>query len=192
MAEQQTRPNRSRQGERFEREQSPYNEQVISVDRVSRVVKGGRRFRFRALVAVGDNKSTVGVGVAKAGDVQSAVTKAIAVAKKNFVTFPLTKQESIPHEINERYSGAQILLKPAAPGTGIIAGGVVRSILDVTGIQNVLSKSIGSSNKINTAYATIAALDNLVQRSDWITTPEPKPKKPTQSAKPKASKKAAK
>lgn len=151
-----------------------WQEQVISVDRVARVQKGGRRFRFRTLVAVGDGKTKVGIGVAKGADVQASVTKAVAVAKRNLVTFPITKG-SIPHQINARYGGARVMLKPAAPGSGVIAGGVVRSVLDVTGIQNILSKSLGSNNKINNAYATVQALGLLVPRKDWITTDTAKP-----------------
>lgn len=167
-----------------------WQEQVISVDRVARVVKGGRRFRFRTLVAVGDGKTKVGIGVAKGADVQASVTKAVAVAKRNLVTFPITKG-SIPHQITARYGGARVMLKPAAPGSGVIAGGVVRSVLDVTGIQNILSKSLGSNNKINNAYATVQALGLLVPRRDWLTTDgtsEEKPViKPTIDKKPKVS-----
>jgi small subunit ribosomal protein S5 len=152
----------------FTEDQQQWNEQVISIDRVARVVKGGRRFRFRALVAVGDGKKQVGVGVSKAGDVQTAITKAISVAKKQLISIPLVNG-TIPHQITLKYSGAQIMLKPASPGTGVIAGGVIRTILDVTGIENVLSKSLGSSNKINNAYATIEALKSLVPKEQWIT-----------------------
>lgn len=144
-------------------------EQVIAIDRVARVVKGGRRFRFRALVAVGDGKKKVGVGVSKAGDVQSAITKAIAVAKKQMVDVPVNQQGTIPHEVTVKHGGAQVMLKPAAPGTGVIAGGVVRSILDVTGIENVLSKTIGSNSKLNNAYATIKAFESLVPQTQWVT-----------------------
>lgn len=144
-------------------------EQVIAIDRVARVVKGGRRFRFRALVAVGDGKKKVGVGVSKASDVQGAITKAIAVAKKQMIEVPINQYGTIPHEITVKHGGAQVMLKPAAPGTGVIAGGVVRSILDVTGIENVLSKTIGSNSKLNNAYATIKAFDSLVPQSQWVT-----------------------
>lgn len=145
-----------------------FEEYVISIDRVARVVKGGRRFRFKALVAVGDKKNRIGVGVAKGADVQSAVAKAVDVAKKNLITIPVEK-DTIPHDIEVKVAGAQILLKPAAPGTGIIAGGVVRSIVGLTGIKNLLSKSLGSSNKVNSAYATVKAFQLLVPRSKWVT-----------------------
>ena len=145
-----------------------YDERTLHIDRVARVVKGGRRFRFRALVAVGDHKASVGIGIAKGSDVTSAVTKASEVAKKNLIKVPLYKG-TIPHESQAKVGGANILLKPASPGTGLIAGGVVRSILEVAGISNVLSKSLGSSNKANTAYATIIALKQLKPAKDWVT-----------------------
>ena len=145
-----------------------YDERTLHIDRVARVVKGGRRFRFRALIAVGDHKANVGIGIAKGSDVTAAVTKASEVAKKNLIKVPLYRG-TIPHESQAKVGGANILLKPASPGTGLIAGGVVRSILEVAGISNVLSKSLGSSNKANTAYATIAALAQLKPAKDWVT-----------------------
>ncbi|MDN5275763.1 MAG: rpsE [Candidatus Saccharibacteria bacterium] len=159
-------------------EPKQFEELVINVDRVARVVKGGRRFRFKALVVVGDRKSKVGVGVAKGADVQVAIAKATDVAKKHMITIPLVN-DTIPHEAEVKYSGAQVLLKPAAPGTGIIAGGVVRSIIGVTGIRNMLSKSLNSTNKVNIAYATIAALESLVPREEWIGTKAKAAKKET-------------
>jgi len=149
-------------------EEKQFDERTLHIDRVARVVKGGRRFRFRALVVVGDKKNRVGIGSAKGADVTAAVTKATEVAKKNFITVSLYKG-TLPHEVEQKISGARILLKPAAPGTGLIAGGVVRSILEVAGVKNALSKSLGSTNKTNTAYATIAALDSLVPASKWVT-----------------------
>ncbi|MFY9227781.1 MAG: 30S ribosomal protein S5 [Candidatus Microsaccharimonas sp.] len=157
---------------RGRRDQAPaepkqFEELVINVDRVSRVVKGGRRFRFKALVVIGDHKTKVGVGVAKGADVQVAIQKATDVAKKNLIVIPVLN-ETIPHENEVKYSGARVLLKPAAPGTGIIAGGVVRSIIGMTGIRNLLSKSLNSTNKVNIAYATIEALRTLVPRDEWV------------------------
>lgn len=143
-----------------------FEEVVINIDRVSRVVKGGRRFRFKALVVVGNKKGKVGVGVSKGADVQTAISKATDVAKKNLITIPV-ENGTIPHENEKKVCGAHILIKPAAPGTGIIAGGVVRSVINVTGITNMLSKSLGSTNKVNIAYATIDALRDLVPRSQW-------------------------
>lgn len=144
-----------------------FEEVVINIDRVARVVKGGRRFRFKALVVVGNRKDKVGVGVAKGADVQSAVSKATDVAKKNLLTIPLNG-ETIPHDSEVKFSGARVMLKPAAPGTGIIAGGVIRQIIGVTGIRNLLSKSLGSTNKVNIAYATIEALREQVPRDQWL------------------------
>ncbi len=144
-----------------------FEELVINIDRVSRVVKGGRRFRFKALVVVGNRKNKVGVGVAKGADVQSAIAKATDVAKKHLITIPVLN-DTIPHEAEVKLSGAHVLIKPAAPGTGIIAGGVVRSVISVTGIHNMLSKSLGSTNKVNIAYATVEALGTLVPRDLWI------------------------
>jgi small subunit ribosomal protein S5 len=171
--------NRSRQPEI--QEVKEFEEVVINIDRVSRVVKGGRRFRFKALVVVGDGKKRVGVGVSKGADVQAAVTKATAVAKKNLTEIPIFNT-TIPHEVNAKVGGAKVLLKPAAPGTGIIAGGTVRAILNVTGIHNVLSKSLGSTNKVNAAYATLEALGQLKAKSEWTTTSNTEKKAPAKKA----------
>ena len=149
-------------------EEKQFEERTLHIDRVARVVKGGRRFRFRALVVVGDKKGKVGIGSAKGADVTAAVTKATEVAKKNMITVSLYKG-TLPHEAEAKVSGAHILIKPASAGTGLIAGGVVRSVLEVAGVSNALSKSLGSTNKTNTAYATIAALNSLVPASKWIT-----------------------
>ena len=150
-----------------------FEEVVVNIDRVARVVKGGRRFRFKALVVVGNRKDKVGVGVAKGADVQAAVAKATDVAKKHLVTIPLNG-ETIPHDSEVKFTGAHVRIKPAAPGTGIIAGGVVRQIIGVTGIRNMLSKSLGSTNKVNIAYATIEALRQLVPRDQWLNAPKKK------------------
>lgn len=148
-----------------------FEEVVISIDRVARVVKGGRRFRFQALVVVGNRKDKIGVGLAKGADVQAAVLKATDVAKKHLITIPIVK-ETIPHDVETKVSGAHVLLKPAAPGTGVIAGGVVRSVVGVSGVRNLVSKSLGSTNKINIAYATIKALQQLVPGSQWLNAPK--------------------
>jgi len=154
-------------------EEKQFDERVVHIDRVARVVKGGRRFRFRALVVVGDRKNRVGVGTAKGADVTAAVTKATEVAKKHFVSVPVYKG-TVPHEAEAKVAGARILIKPAAPGTGLIAGGTVRTVLEVAGISNVLSKSLGSTNKTNAAYATIAALQSMVPAKEWVTTKQAK------------------
>lgn len=159
-------------------EPKQFEEIVINIDRVSRVVKGGRRFRFKALVVVGDRKNKVGVGVAKGADVQAAVAKATEVAKKHMVTIAIDN-DTLPHESEVRFAGAQVLLKPAAPGTGIIAGGVVRQIIGVTSIRNLLSKSLGSTNKVNIAYATVEALRAVVPKDQWLNAKPAKAKKET-------------
>lgn len=167
-------PRRDNRGQRgAPRTQTPeekqFDERVIHIDRVARVVKGGRRFRFRALVVVGDHKGKVGIGSAKGADVTAAVSKATEAAKKHFVKVVLHKG-TLPHEVEAKVSGARILVMPAAPGTGLIAGGVVRTILEVAGVSNALSKSLGSTNKTNIAYATIQALQALEPSSNWVTT----------------------
>lgn len=175
-----------------EPEEKQFDERTLHIDRVARVVKGGRRFRFRALVVVGDRKNRVGIGIAKGADVTAAVTKATDVAKKNFVTVTLYKG-TLPHESDAKVGGAHILIKPASPGTGLIAGGVVRTILEVAGVHNVLSKSLGSTNKANTAYATIEALRTLEPAKNWITAPTRKAeeREATKAAAKKVAKKEA-
>ncbi len=158
------------------KEEKQFEERVINIDRVARVVKGGRRFRFRALVVVGDKKGRVAVASAKGADVTSAVAKAVDTAKKNFVSLNLYKG-TLPHDVQAKVGGANILIMPAAPGTGLIAGGVVRTVLEVAGVSNALSKSLGSANKTNIAYATIKALEQLVPADQWITNQQ-KTKKP--------------
>ena len=175
-------PRRDNRRDAAPAEPKEFEELVINIDRVARVVKGGRRFRFKALVVVGNRKGKVGVGVSKGQDVQTAVAKATDVAKKHLITIPVVNG-SIPHDAEVKLSGARVLIKPAAPGTGIIAGGVVRQIIGVTGINNMLSKSLGSTNKVNIAYATIEALRSLVPRDQWLNAP---------STEKKAAKKAEK
>ena len=164
-------PRRDNRRDQAPAEPKEFEEVVINIDRVARVVKGGRRFRFKALVVVGNRKDKVGVGVAKGADVQTAVAKATDVAKKHLITIAL-EGDTIPHDAEVKFTGAQVLIKPAAPGTGIIAGGVVRSVVSVTGIHNLISKSLGSTNKINIAYATIKALEELVPKDKWLNAPK--------------------
>lgn len=149
-------------------EEKQFDERVVHIDRVARVVKGGRRFRFRALVVVGDRKHRVGIGTAKGADVTAAVAKATEIAKKHFITVP-TYHGTIPHDVTAKVGGSNILIKPASEGTGLIAGGTVRVVLEVAGVNNALSKSLGSNNKTNAAYATIAALQLLVPADRWVT-----------------------
>ncbi|MBQ1298590.1 30S ribosomal protein S5 [Candidatus Saccharibacteria bacterium] len=144
-----------------------FDEITISVDRVSRTVAGGRRMRFKALVAIGNHKNKIGVGVAKGNDVTTAVAKATSKAKKTMITFNMDG-ETICHETRTKVTGADVLMKPAAPGTGIIAGGTVRSIMGLTGVKNLISKSLGSTNKVNIAYAVIEGLRQQVPRNEWV------------------------
>jgi len=164
--------------QQMEREEKQFDERVVYVNRVARVVKGGRRFRFQALIVAGDHKGRIGVGVSKGADVAAAVNKATDVAKKNMVKISMYKG-TLTHEVEGRVGGSKILIMPASPGTGLIAGGVVRTVLEVAGIENALSKSLGSSNRINTAYAALAALQAMKPTSQWVM----KPAKPKASAK---------
>ena len=148
-----------------------FDDITIAVDRVSRTVAGGRRMRFKALVAVGNHKNKVGVGVAKGNDVTTAVAKATSKAKKSMITFNMDG-ETICHETRTKVTGADVLMKPAAPGTGIIAGGTVRSIMGLTGVKNLISKSLGSTNKVNIAYAVIEGLRQQTLRKDWTKSEE--------------------
>lgn len=165
------RMNRGNRRDRVRTNDTPkeFDEATIHIYRVSRTVAGGRRMRFKALVAVGNHKDKIGVGVAKGNDVTSAVQKATQKAKKNMITINLDR-ETICHEVETKVTGAHVLMKPAAPGTGIIAGGVVRSIIGLTGIKNLISKSLGSTNKVNIAYAVIEGLRQQTPRKDWTTT----------------------
>ncbi len=179
MAEISSKPRTDSRDRRPNRRNMPvepkeFQELVINIDRVARVVKGGRRFRFKALVVVGNEKGKVGIGVAKGADVQAAISKATEVAKKHLITVAIHK-DTIPHDCELQYSGARVLIKPASPGTGIIAGGVVRSIIGVTGIRDLLTKSLGSTNKVNIAYATIEALRSLKPKSQWRNVAAKKP-----------------
>jgi small subunit ribosomal protein S5 len=143
-----------------------FEELVIAVNRVTKVTKGGRHFRFAATVAVGDRKGQVGLGTGKANEVQDAVKKAIQSATKNLVRIPLVEERTIPHEAIGISGAAKVLIKPAKAGTGIIAGGPVRAVLELAGIKDVVSKSLGSNTQINTARATMNAIKSQKSAND--------------------------
>jgi small subunit ribosomal protein S5 len=143
-----------------EAEKNQYVERVVTINRVAKVVKGGRRFSFTALVVVGDGDGTVGVGYGKAKEVPAAIAKGVEEAKKNFFKVPRI-QGTIPHPVQGEAAAGVVMLRPAAPGTGVIAGGPVRAVLECAGVHDVLSKSLGSSNAINIVHATAAALRGL-------------------------------
>lgn len=151
---------RSKRFSRGRREKPEFDQKLLDLARVARVVKGGRRFSFRATVAIGNRKGKVGVGVAKGTDVSDAVSKAVADAKKNMITVKRSNT-SIAYEIREKLGAARVLVKPAREGKGIVAGGAMRAVIELAGIKDITAKSLGTSNKINVARATVRALAKL-------------------------------
>jgi small subunit ribosomal protein S5 len=141
-----------------------YEEKIIQIKRVTKVVKGGKKMTFRAIVIIGDNKRKVGVGIGRADDVNLAIDKAVLNGKKNLINVPLTIKSSIPHVANAQYGACNIMLRPAAQGTGVIAGGSIRTVLELAGIKNILAKQFGANNILNNAKATILALTALNEK----------------------------
>jgi small subunit ribosomal protein S5 len=151
----------AKQGKRGMRREKPeFDQKLLDLARVTRVVKGGRRFRFRATLVIGNRKGKVGVGVAKGSDVSDAIQKAYNDAQKNMIEVMMAGT-TIPHDVSKKLGSAKILLKPASEGQGIIAGGAVRSVVDLAGVKDIVSKSLGASNKLNVARATVEALKTL-------------------------------
>jgi small subunit ribosomal protein S5 len=140
-------------------------ERIVQINRVAKVVKGGRRFSFSAVVVVGDGNGVVGAGLGKAGEVPDAIRKGVEDAKKNLIRIPM-RGATIPHTVERRYNAARVLLKPAGPGTGIIAGGPIRAVMEAAGVHDILSKSIGSTNQVNVVKAAMLALQELQNPED--------------------------
>jgi small subunit ribosomal protein S5 len=150
-----------RKNTRSREKDTDWQERVVQIRRVTKVVKGGKKLSFRAIVVVGNERGQVGVGVGKASDVIGAVKKGVADGKKHLVDVPITKSSSIPHPSNGIAGGAKVMMRPAAPGTGVIAGGAVRTVLELSGVRNILAKQLGSNNPLNNARAAAAALAAL-------------------------------
>ncbi len=155
-----------RRGQSNDRDKNQYLERVVAINRVAKVVQGGRRFSFTALVVVGDGEGLVGVGYGKAKEVPAAIAKGVEEAKKSFFRVPLI-QRTIPHPIQGEKAAGVVMLRPASPGTGVIAGGSARAVLECAGVHDVLAKSLGSTNAINVVHATVAALQGL-ERPDQV------------------------
>lgn len=150
-----------RKEKKTKEKESDWQERVVQIRRVTKVVKGGKKLSFRAIVVVGNERGQVGVGVGKASDVIGAVRKGVVDGKKHLVTVPLTKSNSIPHPVDGAGGGAKVIMRPAAPGTGVIAGGAIRTVLELAGVRNILAKQLGSSNPLNNARAATNALASL-------------------------------
>jgi small subunit ribosomal protein S5 len=152
---------KGRKANKAREKETDWQERVVQIRRVTKVVKGGKKLSFRAIVIVGNERGQVGVGVGKASDVIGAVRKGVADGKKHLVEVPLTKSNSIPHPVTGDGGGAKVMMRPAAPGTGVIAGGAVRTVLELAGVKNILAKQLGSDNPLNNARAAANALSSL-------------------------------
>lgn len=150
-----------------DRERNEFDQKTVEIKRVTRVVAGGKRMRFRALVVIGDHKGKVGMGLKKGADVSESVNKAVAAAKKNMITLPLI-HETIPHALVIKYKSSSLMLKPAKPGSGVIAGGAVRSVMDLAGVKNVVSKMLGSNNKVNNVKAVFKAFSQMKSKAELM------------------------
>ncbi|MBI3743425.1 MAG: 30S ribosomal protein S5 [Chloroflexi bacterium] len=198
MTQQRDRRERRDRGDSRE---SGFNEKVVHIKRVSKVVKGGRNFSFNAMVVVGDGSGKVGIGLGKAGEVPDAVRKGASIARRNMIQVSV-KGSTIPHAITYKYGASKVMLRPAAPGTGVIAGGSVRAVMQAVGIRDVLTKSLGNSNPINVVKATYHALESMKHPEAAIAArkelaakqmasppPEPRSPKPPRPAGPRVDKK---
>jgi small subunit ribosomal protein S5 len=148
----------------YQPEIKEFEETVVQINRISKKTKGGNQIRFSALVVVGDRKGKVGVGLSKAGDVRNAIRKAIAAAKRRLITVPL-KGTTVPYSVREKFSAAKVLIRPAPPGSGIIAGGPIRVVMEAAGVRDVSGKILGTKNKISNVYATLKALESITEIS---------------------------
>ena len=166
MSNEVSKVNKLKKNSRRNTQESKFVERLIKISRVSKVTKGGKKLSFRAIVVIGDENGKVGVGVAKADDVVNAFKKAKTDGHKNLIQLPLTKSLSIPHHVIGNFRACKVIMRPSIEGSGVIAGGAVRIVLEVAGVKNVIAKQLGSNNLLNNARASICALNNLTTKSE--------------------------